>query len=101
MDIRVYFEESGISPFENWLENLKDTKGKARILTRLDRVEDGNFGDHKHVTEGVWELRFTFRPGYRIYYGLDGNTVVVLLCGGDKASQKHDIKRAVLYWQDY
>lgn len=101
MEIREYLDDNDRSPFADWLENLRDTRGQARILARLDRVEEGLFGDHKNLGQGIWELRFSFGPGYRIYYGLDGRTVVLLLCGGDKSSQKSDIKLARQYWQRY
>lgn len=80
--------------FAKWLRKLSDIQAKARFLVRLDRMKAGNFGDHKSVGDGVSELRFTFGPGYRIYYTVRGNTIVVLLCGGDKDSQEADIARA-------
>jgi putative addiction module killer protein len=81
--------------FDQWLNRLKDTAGKAIILDRLERIrETGNFGDHKSVGDEVSELRFKFGPGYRVYYLRDGETVVVLLAGGNKSSQDRDIKQA-------
>ena len=76
-------------------------KGRHRVQERLDRVALGNLGDHKVVGDGVSELRLQFGAGYRIYYGEDGDKVIFLLCGGDKSSQKKDIKQAIGYWQDY
>ena len=73
---------------------------KDRIQARLDRVEKGNFGDHRPVGEGVWELRFDFGSGYRIYFVEEGDVIVILLCGGDKSSQVKDIKTAKIYWQE-
>lgn len=80
--------------FIDWLTNLRDVAARARIAKRLDRIAAGNFGDAKPVGAGVSELRFTFGPGYRVYYTRHGNVVVILLCGGDKGSQAKDIERA-------
>lgn len=81
--------------FVDWLIELKDVQARARIAKRLDRLADGNFGDAKSVGGGVSELRFTFGPGYRVYFTLRGQIVVILLCGGDKQSQTRDIDRAI------
>ena len=70
-------------------------------MVRLERVRLGNLGDWKAVGEGVSELRIEAGPGYRVYYGQDGKSIVILLCGGSKATQTRDIKHAKLYWQDY
>ena len=80
--------------FAKWLRDLRDLQSKARILVRIGRVERGNLGDHKSVGDGVSELRFTFGPGYQVYYTMRGNTMIVLLCGGDKDSQDADIAKA-------
>ena len=64
-------------------------------------MEDGNFGDHKGVGEGIFELRLFFGPGYRVYFAEDGDTIVLLLCGGDKSSQSRDIELAKQCWKDY
>ena len=72
-----------------------------RIQVRIDRAEDGNFGDCEPVGEGVSEMRIHYGPGYRVYYGLAGHRLVLLLCGGDKRTQDADIARAVAYWQDW
>ena len=63
-------------------------------------MEKGNFGDHRPVGEGVWELRFDFGSGHRIYFVEEGEVIVILLCGGDKSSQVKDIKTAKIYWQE-
>ena len=80
--------------FDQWLKNLKDSQAVARIVKRLQRVEDGNFGDHETVGEGVMELGMHFGPGYRVYYVMRGEQLVLLLGGGDKASQAKDIGKA-------
>jgi len=101
MEIQFYVKEDGHTPFTEWLDALRDRQARARIRTRLERVAMGNFGDRRSVGGGVWELRFTFGPGYRVYYGIDGDTVVLLLCGGDKSTQAADISRAKKYWAEY
>lgn len=100
-ELKIYKTESGRCPFEEWLNDLKDPMGRARIRSRLDRVASGNFGDSKSVGEGVFELRFIFNTGFRVYYGQDGDSIVVLLLGGDKSSQEKDILKAKTYWRDY
>jgi putative addiction module killer protein len=100
-EVRHFITVSGQDVFGEWLKGLKDRVGRAQILKRIDRVEDGNFGDHRSVGEGVWELRFHFGSGYRVYYGEDGHTVVLLLCGGDKRSQERDIRQAKKFWHEY
>jgi len=87
--------------FGDWLEGLKDVVGRAVILKRIDRVEEGNFGDHRSVGSGVWEIRIHYGPGYRVYYGEDGPRIVLLLCGGDKGTQKKDIRKAQELWAEY
>jgi putative addiction module killer protein len=71
------------------------------VDSRLTRIRDGNFGDHKSVGEGVFELRIPKEPGLRVYYGLDGEDLVVLLGAGDKSTQHRDIKEAKLLWRRY
>ena len=80
--------------FENWLDRLRDRSARYRIQARIDRLAGGNFGDFKVVGGGVQELRIDHGPGYRLYFIRRGNEIVVLLCGGDKASQERDIERA-------
>lgn len=84
-----------------WLGRLRDRQAKVAVIRRLNRIEQGNFGDHKFCRDGVWELRVNVGPGYRIYYALSGRRIVLLLCGGDKRMQNADIGRAVRYWQDW
>jgi putative addiction module killer protein len=80
--------------YESWFEKLRDLQARARILARIRRLSLGNLGDIKPVGEGVSELRITYGPGYRIYVKQQGDVLVILLVGGDKSSQKHDIERA-------
>ncbi|MDO8544637.1 MAG: type II toxin-antitoxin system RelE/ParE family toxin [Opitutaceae bacterium] len=91
----------GRVPFEIWLSALRDARAVARILARLARVRTGNLGDCKSAGEGVSELRIDYGPGYRVYLGLQGETVVVLLCGGDKRTQDRDIRLARKYWREF
>lgn len=100
-EIRRYRTAAGDEPFTKWLFDLSDRQARARILARLERLEVGNFGDAKFLRDGVHEMRIDWGPGYRVYYGRDGRTVIVLLCGGDKRKQSADIKRAVELWQEY
>ena len=82
------------STFDAWFRALADRRAKEKILARLTRVEQGNFGDCKPVGEGVLELRINFGPGYRVYFVRSGPAVYLLLTGGDKASQARDIEQA-------
>ena len=90
----VEYEVVKSSRFLRWLRRLRDKQAQARILVRIDRVEEGNFGDHRSVGGGVSELRVNVGQGYRIYYTIRQQRVVILLCGGDKTSQQMDIRRA-------
>jgi putative addiction module killer protein len=100
-EIVRYQREDGIEPYTEWFRRLRDATVKTIIGKRLRRVETGNLGDCKLVGEGVSELRIDFGPGYRIYFGLRGTVLVVLLCGGDKGSQDRDIERAKTFWADW
>ena len=97
----VYADGEGTEPFTEWLFGLRDLMGRKRILARIARLEQGNYGDCEPVGEGVSELRLFFGPGYRVYFGEDENNIVVLLCGGDKGSQNKDIRQAKSYWKEY
>lgn len=96
-----YVTAEGKNPFREWLHGLRDVRARARIRVRLNRVRLGNFGDAKSVGDGVSELRIPYGPGYRVYFARTGSTVVLLLCGGDKATQKRDVNTAKDYWLDY
>ncbi|MDE2925673.1 MAG: type II toxin-antitoxin system RelE/ParE family toxin [Acidobacteriota bacterium] len=80
--------------FFRWLKGLRDKRAQARIIVRIDRIEEGNFGDHRTVGKGVSEMRIPVGKGYRVYYTIRKMTVVILLCGGAKSSQTRDIRRA-------
>lgn len=100
-ELRVYETSSGTFPFDDWLDNLRDAKGRARIEVRLDRLEQGNFGDCEPVGEGVFELKMDFGPGYRAYFAEENSAIVLLLIGGDKSTQAKDIKTAKSYWRQH
>jgi putative addiction module killer protein len=87
--------------FHDWLDSLKNKVGKGAIIGRINRARLGNFGDHKDLGDGVSEMRIDVGPGYRVYYGREGNVVYVLICGGDKSSQDKDIKRAKAIWAQF
>lgn len=99
--IRRYRTADGHELVTEWLVHLKDRQAKARIHARILRLAAGNFGDCKPLRDGVAELRVDCGPGYRVYYGMVGRTVVLLLCGGDKNSQNADILRAVACLEDF
>ncbi len=96
-----YIAPNGQDPLQKWITGLRDWKGKSKIMVRLDRVKDGNFGQRGSVGDGVHELKIDSEPGYRVYYGLDGDDKVILLGGGDKDSQDSDIRKAQERWEDY
>jgi len=100
-EIRKYQEESGRVPYDHWFNKLRDIRAKSRIQIRVDRLAIGLEGNSKSVGGGVRELRIPEGKGYRVYFGRDGDTVVLLLCGGDKSTQTQDIKKAQQYWRDY
>lgn len=81
-------------PFEDWLLRLRDRQARQRIQMRIDRMSDGNLGDVKPVGEGISEARIHYGPGYRLYFTRQGQTIILLLLGGDKSTQDSDIARA-------
>ena len=99
--LEEYVTSEGKVPFREWLHALRDRRARAKIRVRLNRVRLGNFGDAKPVGQGVYELRIPHGPGYRIYYARTGRRIVLLLCGGDKSSQKRDISKAKDYLADF
>jgi putative addiction module killer protein len=98
--IREYLTPQGKNPFREWLKTL-DMGVQARIQARVLRFENGNLGDHQNVGGGVWEARLDFGPGYRLYFGKDGTAAILLLAGGDKASQSKDIAAVKHYWKGF
>lgn len=88
MDIREYVTEDGKVPFRDWLYGLRDRVARARIRIRLDRVRLGNLGDYRQLNGGLYELRIAFGPGYRVYFAMMDQAVVLLLAGGDKGNAK-------------
>ena len=100
-ELREYQTAEGKAPFRDWLSSLRDVHTRARIITRLKRLAYGHFGDCLFAGGGVFELRIHFGPGYRVYFGEDKGTVIILLCAGDKHSQSRDIEKAKRYWDDY
>ena len=103
IEIRTYVTEEGKVPFDEWFifMRIRDGNTRARIETGIDRLSLGNFGGCSTAKEGVIELHMEFGPGYRVYFGRDGKTLVVLLGGGKKDTQDADMKLARKYWRDY
>ncbi len=100
-ELEFYRTQNGRTPFTEWFETIRDQKTRTSIRKRLQRLEEGNFGDFSSVGEGIYELRLHFGPGIRIYFGVESNRIIVVLCGGDKSSQQRDIERAKFYWLEY
>ncbi len=100
-EVTVYRSDTGREPFSEYVDSLRDRVAVSRIRLRVTRAKLGNFGDHKTVGRGVIELRIDYGPGYRIYVGLYGDEVIVLLCAGSKSSQRNDIVKAWSYWEDF
>ncbi len=100
-EIRHYLTHDQKDVYFDWLKKQRDTLARIAIDRRVNRVELGNFGDHKFCRDGVWELRIDVGAGYRVYYAIAGQALVLLLCGGDKRSQDADIACACEYWQDW
>ena len=98
--IREYLSDQGRSPFGKWFEEL-DAQAAARVTTALVRIGQGNFSTVKGAGSGVFEFRLDFGPGYRLYFGKDGETLVILLAGGTKRRQQQDIADAQARWEDY
>jgi putative addiction module killer protein len=94
------FETSGRSPFGLWFDSLHATAA-AKVTIALMRLQAGYHSNVKSVGSGIAEYKIDFGPGYRIYFGKDGNKLIILLCGGNKKTQKKDIEKAKKYWQDY
>ena len=99
--LRHYVGANGKRPFAEWLYSLSDRNAAARVQIRLERLRLGNFGDTRFLGKGLSELRIDFGPGYRVYFTVEAKCVVVLFCGGDKATQQKDIRRAREYLAAY
>ena len=97
----VHYERNGKDIFQEWLDKLRDFRIRNAIQNAIDRVEDGNFGVHRFCRENVWELVIDKGPGYRVYYSMIENVVVLLLCAGDKRTQQKDIDKAIEYLKDF
>lgn len=98
--VREYVDKTGKSPYAVWHDRL-DARAAAKVSTVLYRLEQGNLSNTKGVGGGIFEHKINFGPGYRIYFGKDGECVVIILCGGTKKRQQQDINAAKAYWQDY
>ncbi|MBN2329256.1 MAG: type II toxin-antitoxin system RelE/ParE family toxin [Candidatus Omnitrophica bacterium] len=96
--ICIFEDNRGKEPFTDWLKSLPIST-KLRVMKRIYRLEQGNLGDYKRVGAGVFELRLFFDGGLRVYFGRDGDKIIVLLNGGDKSSQERDIEKALEYWR--
>lgn len=99
--VYIYVLPDGKEPLEDWLADLKDKKGRAKVRARINQMRAGNPGNFKMVAPGIMEMKIDFGPGYRIYYGRIGDKIILLLCGGDKTTQSGDIKKATEYLSDY
>ena len=100
-EIRHYLTDDSKDIYLDWLRKLRDVTARIAVDRRVNRIELGNFGDHKFCRDGVWELRIDVGAGYRVYYAIADKEIVLLLCGGDKRTQDTDIDRACEYWQDW
>ena len=99
--VKIYQDQFGREPYTEWIRAFKDPIIRARIRKRISKVEEGNLGVLEPVGEGVLELKLHFGPGYRVYFGEFGTKLVVILCGGDKSSQKEDIRKAKNLWKEF
>ena len=100
LDVREYIDVNGRSPFTRWLRAL-NVHAAAKVATALERVADGNLSNVKAVGGGVLEQKIDFGPGYRVYFGRDGERLIILLAGGTKKRQQEDIRQAQANWEDY
>jgi len=100
VEIREYLDLVGRSPFAEWFDSL-NAPAAAKVTTALVRLEQGNFSNAKSLGAGVHKCRIDFGPGYRVYFGKDGATLVILLGGGTKKRQNRDIESALNFWKDY
>ena len=99
--IRIFRLRNGRIPFASWFARLRDERAKQKILSRLARMRADNEGDTRSIGGRLAEIRISYGPGYRVYFGRWDHGVVILLCGGDKGSQRDDIKKARNYWKEF
>ena len=100
VEIRAYIDRKGVSPYAKWFNRL-NAPAAAKVVTALVRMEQGNLSNTKGVGSGVFECRIDFGPGYRVYFGKDGDTLIILLGGGIKKRQQKDIQDARTIWKEY
>ncbi len=100
-EAEYYLTDKGKVPFQEWLDAIKNAEVHGIVLQRIDRAEDGNFGDWKPLKGGIYDMRIHLSPGYRIYFALEGRRLIILLLGGEKRNQKRNIGKAKEYWEDY
>lgn len=99
--VENYVTPGGVDVFHEWVNSLKDRRAQVLVDKTIAKIRLGNLGDHKSAGEGVQEIRLDYGPGYRIYLGEYGNTLVILLCGGTKKRQQQAIELAKKYWKDW
>ena len=98
----LYYQTAGGKwPFWEWVLNLNDSKTRRTVLNRLERFAEGNPGHWRFVGQGIFELKIYWGPGYRVYFGCEGQHMIIVLIGGDKSTQEKDIYEAQKNWQDY
>lgn len=97
----IHYVHNGRDIYREWLDGLMDKRGQAVIIKRVTRLMDGNFGDNHYCRDGIWELVIDYGAGYRVYYSIVGNMLVLLLCAGSKRTQDSDITRAIKYLKEF
>jgi putative addiction module killer protein len=100
IEVREYLATDGTSPYAKWFDSL-NSQAAAKVATAVTRIAQGNLSNAKSVGAGVQEYRIDFGPGYRVYFGMDGDRLVILLAGGTKKRQQDDIRHAQELWADY
>ena len=95
----MHIEETEV--YRDWINSLKDLGARARIQVRVDRLVHGNPGTHRHLTDGISELKIDVVPGYRVYYTIHGTRLLLLLAGGDKSTQRRDVEKAIRLARNY
>ncbi len=100
LKVLEYVTDQGECPFREWMLGL-DRGVRGRVTSRLLRFSMGNFGQNRHLAGGLCEAKLDFGPGYRVYYGIHGQALVILLCGGDKGSRRKDIEQAQKHWTEF